>query len=246
MIPVLLVGPPGVGKTATTFSNYDYVEVLLLSACTEEDIAGIPYQVKGREFRTQPPFIQRLKEAKGTRCLFLDELDKARRSVADTLLSLVQNPERFGLDSDIQIMAAANPPEWGGGDGISKAMQSRFSVVTFTPSVKDWQEYIERKFDNAGASKVAARVVSGEIPLLDVTGEDYAWRLTCPRTLDRALEVMTASLPWDKKVTYVQGLLTPNAASGVTSCFSSSDPVQALSRRVGAAAIRKRGQPLRV
>jgi hypothetical protein len=65
-----------------------------------------------------PKFIEDLRNSKASnKCLFLDELDKARREVADTILSLVTSPELFDLPNGVEIIAAANPPEWGGGDG---------------------------------------------------------------------------------------------------------------------------------
>src|SRR6267142_4440705 len=94
-LPILMIGAPGIGKTARVLQAFDHVEVLLASAMVEEDIAGLPYKDKnGIEHRTVPCAIHNLyladKEGKTT-CLFLDEMDKARRSVADTLLTLVQS-----------------------------------------------------------------------------------------------------------------------------------------------------------
>lgn len=245
MIPILEVGPPGIGKTARVLAQYDHVEVLLLSACTEEDIAGLPYREGDCERRTQPPFIERLRAGTGTKCLFLDELDKARREVADTLLSTIQDPQRFGIPPGTDIRAAANPPEWGGGDGISKAMLSRFSVVRAIPDVKAWAAWARTKYpDVAGVLRSVERVLAREIPLMESVGEEYDWRLTCPRTIERAWQAIIAG-----REDLVAGLLTPNAATGILACFTNMDAVQAAARSVGSRAQVSREatkKPLRV
>jgi len=211
-IPILYVGAPGIGKTAKVKSKYDYCEVLLLSSQTEEDIAGIPYQENGLEKRTIPPFVQRLQKAKGSRCLFLDEIDKARREVADTLLTLITDQEKFGIPEDVEIIAAANPPEWGGGDGVSIPMMNRFSIIESGVDIEGFSNYIIEKYGkNDFILSVLDSLKSGEMPILEITGEGLNARLTSPRSIDYAL----SALLFEKNEEKVIGLLTPNVASGV-------------------------------
>lgn len=223
-IPILFVGPPGVGKTAFVRSSYDYCEVLLLSTMTEEDIGGLPFRDGLKELRTIPPFIERLKTNNAVRkCLFLDELDKGRREVADTLLTLITHPEHFGIPDNIDIVAAANPPEWGGGDGISDAMLSRFSVCQFVPNLIFFCDYIQKKY---GISDNIIELFSnGTIPLLDVTGEGLSKRITCPRTLEMAFSTLAhnGSMLSLSKESIINGLLTPVAASNLLRLFSSKN-----------------------
>ncbi len=211
-IPILYVGAPGIGKTAKVKSKYDYCEVLLLSSQTEEDIAGIPYQENGLEKRTIPPFVQRLQKAKGSRCLFLDEIDKARREVADTLLTLITDQEKFGIPEDVEIIAAANPPEWGGGDGVSIPMMNRFSIIESGVDIEGFSNYIIEKYGkNDFILSVLDSLKSGEMPILEIIGEGLNARLTSPRSIDYAL----SALLFEKNEEKVIGLLTPNVASGV-------------------------------
>lgn len=220
-IPILYVGAPGVGKTATIREKYDYCEVLLLSSQTEEDIAGIPYREGALEHRTIPPFIQRLQEAKGTKCLFLDEIDKARREVADTLLTLVTHPESFGIPNDTDIVAAANPPEWGGGDGLSLPMMNRFSVIQFNPDFDAWSKYIVDKYGKSPfISEVLSKIAHKELPFLESNGEGLNWRMTSPRSIDYALSVCTIEKDSDYLHNLVKGLVTPNFASGLLLVFN--------------------------
>ncbi|WP_439684836.1 AAA+ ATPase domain-containing protein [Cupriavidus oxalaticus] len=220
-VPVLLIGAPGVGKTARVREQFDYAEVVLTSTCVEEDIAGLPYREGDFDYRTVPGLFRRLHEAadagKST-VLFLDELDKARRSVADTLLTLVAS-RRIGsasLPDDTCIVAAANPPEFGGGDGISDAMISRFTAIDYVPEVCEWADWAVNHFDDADAGRVIAAVRNGEMPIFDITGEGLARRITSPRTIAMALSAMQRhGAESDMFDSVVRGLLTPATASQV-------------------------------
>lgn len=213
MINIMYVGPPGVGKTAFVLAQYDHTEVLLSSALSEEDIAGLPYREGDIEYRTKPAWFVRLISAaeRGAKtCLFLDELDKARREVADTLLTLVHGRTigEHKIPQSTDIVAAANPPEWGGGDGISQAMQSRFSVVEFEPKVSDWCAWARARYSEPAAHAVIDSVESGATPLLDHAGEGYKMRITCPRTLAMALDAACSG-----RLDLVSGLITPAACA---------------------------------
>lgn len=240
-IPVLYVGPPGVGKTATVRARYDHCEVLLLSSCTEEHIGGLPYRVGRKERYTIPHFIERLQQAKGTKCLFLDELDKARREVADTLLTLVTHPQDFGIPKDCDIYAAANPPEWGGGDGVSIPMMNRFSVIEFVPNIQEWSEFMLNKYSSVPfISEFLEGIKLNKAPLLEVVGEGYSRRLTCPRSWDMALYVYTTVTDPDEAKQKISGLLTANAVSYLYSFIHKNEPeystmhkVEEIARKLG-------------
>jgi len=243
-IPILLVGAPGVGKTEITKQKYDHCEILLLSSQTEEDIAGIPYRDGENEKRTIPIFVQRLKNAKGKKCLFLDEIDKARREVADTLLSLITDQEMFGIDSDVEIIAAANPAEWGGGDGLSMPMMNRFSIIEFKPDFNDWKNFILKKYGKGEmVDRILSEIEEKRIPFLEHNGDGYSFRLTCPRSLDMALSVLFDNLKAEEKEKIIYGLLTPNTASAIcqyitTDNNSRESEVQDISRTIGSSKIK--------
>lgn len=218
-LPILEIGAPGIGKTAKIRSQFDHCEVLLMSSQAEEDIAGIPYQVNGYEKRTIPPFIQRLQQAHGegkTTCLFLDELDKARREVADTLLTLITHQEEFGIPAETYLRAAANPVEWGGGDGISKPMLSRFCVVESKPDFLEWKDWVHSNYEFNELDAILKSIQNGECPFLETTGDGYQWRLTCPRTLAMAFDIMISGQDKEMEARLINGLLTPSAAFFLT------------------------------
>jgi MoxR-like ATPase len=216
-IPILIVGAPGTGKTASIEAQYGYVEKLLTSTITEEDISGLPYRKGEYDYRTIPSMFRRLEDAdkagKST-CLFLDEIDKARRSVADTLLTLVCSRKvgEASLPQATDIIAAANPPEFGGGDGISPAMLSRFAVIDFVPDPAKWADWAQRQFSTSAAVSVINAVRYGEMPIIDVAGEGLAQRITSPRTIAYSLQIIEAGKDVDR---LVSGLLTASSASQI-------------------------------
>lgn len=220
-VPILLIGAPGVGKTEGVKAHFDYVEVVLTSTMVEEDIAGLPYREDDYDYRTIPAIFRRLNEAadsgKST-ALFLDELDKARRAVADTLLTLVASRRvgSAGLPDNTCIVAAANPPEFGGGDGISDAMMSRFSAIDYTPDVSEWSDWAEKQFDAPDAKRVIASVRNGELAIFDMVGDGLSRRITTPRTLEMALRALERHGKDSSRFDMViRGLLTPASASQI-------------------------------
>jgi len=237
MIPILYVGAPGIGKTAKVRAKYNHCEILLLSSCCEEDIAGLPYRENDKEKRTIPKFAENINAipTDKTVCLFLDEIDKARREVADTLLTLITNPRHFGINRDIDIVAAANPPLWGGGDGISQAMQSRFAIVDEAVDVKAWETWARDNYKDSRIQKCIDMIIKKEIPILEANGEGYDFRLTCPRTIELAWKALLAG-----QNHLVSGLLTTNAATGIILAFTKNEEdtkLQSISRSVGSKAM---------
>ena len=198
-INLLLVGHPGVGKTAAVEAEYSGRLVkILLSSMVEEDIAGLPWRENCEERRTKPKFIKDLEilatKGEGKICLFLDEIDKARQEVADTLLTLLQSRKIWDweIPSCCDIVAAANPPETGGGEGISEPMLSRFAVVEFKPNPKKWAQWCYNTYPEYG--RIAELVETGEIPLFYTVGEELDMRTLSPRTLELAMLATTTTL----------------------------------------------------
>lgn len=219
-IPILYVWPTGIGKTQKVRQEFGYTEVLLLSSLTEEDVAGIPYHEKGKEKRTIPPFVQRLQEAvqKGkSTCLFLDELDKARREVADTCLSLVTDQTMFGIPETVEIRAAANPPERWGGDGISIPMLNRFAVMHVDVDIQNSTEYLRKKYPHVD-KKLFDEFEDGTIPMLDIKGEGLNTLITSPRSIEMAIVASLSSKP-----ELVDWLVTPVVARHIKNFFSNTN-----------------------
>lgn len=247
-VPVLLIGPPGVGKTAMVQATFDHAALLLTSTLVEEDIAGLPYREGEHEYRTVPDVFRKLAEADAagqSTVLFLDELDKARRAVADTLLTLVASRRVGGvsLPEHTCIVAAANPPDWGGGDGISEAMLSRFAAIEYEPDATAWASWAETKYGAPVASLTEA-IRTGEFAIFDTAGEGLERRITTPRTLDRACAAVAAFGSRDERTErLVRGLLTASSASQfLLLCRRERDEVQEKAAAVRRAAQRATGE----
>lgn len=235
---VLLVGFPGVGKTAVVEANYGSAMVkLLVSSCVEEDIAGLPYREGTRERRTKPKFLEDLDQVAAEHpqvCLFLDELDKARQEVADTLLTLVWS-RRIGdwaLPTNCRIIAAANPVEFGGGNGISEPMRSRFIIHDFIPDKDKWADWCEVAYPQM--PHIAQAVRTGELPMYYEHGEGYDKRTASPRTYQMAMEAKDCFLM--TRAEKIAGLIPAEQRM-----FFLADPedfAQILSRKVTYRAIR--------
>ncbi|MBU6232533.1 MAG: AAA family ATPase [Patescibacteria group bacterium] len=227
-IPVLFTGAPGVGKTEKIRACFDHVEILLLSGESEENIGGLPYRDGAHDYRTIPAMFRRLSDAAAagkSTALFLDEIDKAERSVADTLLTLVASRQINGnrLPADCAIIGAANPPEWGGGDGLSVPMLNRFAVVEFAPSPPEWGAWAMERHRSPRCAKIIQLVLSGTIPLLETVGDGMETRTTSPRSLARVMRAVEAVDDADALELIVRGLLTPNAAGKIIAAIAVED-----------------------
>lgn len=215
----MFVGAPGIGKTAHIKSCFDYAEIMLTPTLVEEDIGGLPYREGNHDYRTVPSMFRRLAEVDAvgkTTVLFLDELDKSRRSVADTLLTLIVSRAigQSVLPANTCIVAAANPPEFGGGDGISDAMLSRFAVIECEPDVAQWCQWATNNFQKKSFPRVIQAVSRGELPIFEMVGEGLNKRISSPRTIAMALNA-AAMFPAEsyELEQIVKGLLTPATAT---------------------------------
>lgn len=250
--PVLLVGPPGVGKTAAVAAAAAHVEVLLASAMVEEDIAGLPYREGAREHRTIPAAVQRLLDADASgqsTILFIDEIDKARRSVADTLLTLVSS-RRAGhtlLPALTAIVAAANPADRSGGDGISEAMRARFAVVRYTPDLPRWCAWARGQYGSPWARAVIEAIEVGELPLLDdaPADDELDARTTCPRTLALALATIDRLGDTPETLVLLSGLLTVSVATRLSQ-YRPDTAVDTVATVARTLARRRRVEPIRL
>jgi hypothetical protein len=221
-VPVLLVGAAGIGKTDKVKQCFDYTEVLLLSTCQPEDIGGIPYREGQEDHRTISSLFTRLHEADKqgkTTALFLDELDKAQREVADTLLTLVAHRKinQGELPKNTCIIAAANPPEFGGGDGISVPMLNRFAVIEQDIDLKSWVSYMKNRYSEPFFDNALMAFEDQKIPVFEVVGEGLEQKITSPRSIDLAFKAIKR-LKQDS-VKLVEGLLTPNVAQKLLNHF---------------------------
>jgi hypothetical protein len=148
-ITPLLVGPPGVGKTA--LMRVVSAEVnkpcheLLASNCDAVDIAGLPYVVNGVLKRALIQQIKACVDAPGI--LFLDELTSVPPSVQAPLMRLllehVAGNDRLHPESCV-VGAANRPEECPGGIEMSAASINRvIKLIDYIPTIDELRGFYE-------------------------------------------------------------------------------------------------------
>lgn len=148
-IPVLLWGPPGIGKSSIIADIAQQMnlplEVVILSVREPSEITGIPFVTNGRVEIAPPIWMERLCKA-GKGILFFDELTTAPPSVQSAALRIILDRVvgDTKLPNEVRIIAAANQTEFIlGGWQLSPPLANRFCHVKYDgPSVAEWTSWL--------------------------------------------------------------------------------------------------------
>jgi hypothetical protein len=143
--PVLLWGPPGIGKTATIRSLAETMglplEIVIAAIHEPADFSGLPYPDGDRVRYLTPDWAVRLAEA-GHGVLFLDEISTAPPAVQAALLRIVleRRVGQLQLPDDVVVIAAANPPEEAAaGWELAAPLANRFCHIDWpVPGTQEW------------------------------------------------------------------------------------------------------------
>lgn len=142
-IPVLLMGPPGVGKTAWINSEVKRLglamETIIASVREPADFSGLPFVTNnGVEFNV-PSWALRISKTGGV--VFLDEITTAPPAVQAALLRVIHEKVvgDLHLGQNVHFVAAANPAEYAAnGYELSAPLANRFIHLTMKEDAKDF------------------------------------------------------------------------------------------------------------
>ncbi len=131
-IPVILWGPPGVGKTSVVEQiaahHGWWLETVIASISDPTDFKGMPREEAGRTVFSPPAWAMSVADAQGG-VVFLDEISTAPPSVQAALLRPVLSRVvgELPLPPETRFVAAANPPEIAAdGWDLSAPLANRF------------------------------------------------------------------------------------------------------------------------
>lgn len=163
---IMLVGKHGIGKSeilTSYFSEQDMkVVTLFLGQMSDPgDIIGLPSKVEATDAQGNvtaqtnftPPYWF---PVDGTPIvLFLDELNRARPEILQTVMDLTLNRKLAGraLPEGSRVIAAVNDGDEYQLTDLDPALVSRFNIYEFKPSVEEWLNW-------AVANKLDERVIN--------------------------------------------------------------------------------------
>lgn len=148
---IMLAGKHGIGKSQILTSYFSSkgikVVTLFLGQMSDPgDLIGLPHfnEVDGiTEFL--PPFWFPLNDTPVV--LFLDELNRARSEILQTIMDLALNKKLAGrpLPEGSRIISAVNSGNEYELTDLDPALVSRFNIYTFEPSVEEWINWASKK-----------------------------------------------------------------------------------------------------
>lgn len=146
---IMLVGRHGIGKSEilTQFFTERKMKVVALflgQMSDPGDLIGLPNK-KGEKTDFLPPYWW--PEDGQPIVLFLDELNRARPEVLQTIMDLALNRKLAGrlLPEGSRIISAVNAGEEYQLTDLDPALVSRFNIYNFRPTVNEWLLWAERE-----------------------------------------------------------------------------------------------------
>lgn len=170
---IMLTGKHGIGKSqilTNYFKTKDMtVKTLFLGQMSDPgDLLGLPTkdEMTGRTTFMPPYWFPT--DGKPI-VLFLDELNRARPEILQTVMDLVLNRKLAGrpLPDGSRIISACNDGEEYQLTDLDPALVSRFNIYTFRPTEKEWLNWAERE----GLDHRVIRFISSHPDMLDNMGD---------------------------------------------------------------------------
>ena len=148
---IMLTGRHGIGKSQILTKYFETkgmtVKTLFLGQMSDPgDLLGLPNKDEATGKTTfMPPYWFPI-DGKPI-VLFLDELNRARPEILQTVMDLVLNRKLAGraLPDGSRIISAVNDGEEYQLTDLDPALVSRFNIYTFRPTVEEWLLWAERE-----------------------------------------------------------------------------------------------------
>lgn len=203
---IMLAGKHGIGKSQIlekyfTEKNQKVVILFLGQMSDPGDLIGLPYKDdKTGITNFMPPYWWPVDNKPIV--LFLDELNRARPEVLQTVMDLTLNRKLAGkkLPEGSRIISAVNSGDEYQLTDLDPALVSRFNIYEFVPSVQEWLLWAQK-------NKIDQRIIDfiSENPSM-LDGLDY-------RTEDQGLEKSPDRRGWER-------------VSNILSSYNESDEFQ--------------------
>ena len=166
---IMLTGKHGIGKSQILTNYYEQksmtVKTLFLGQMSDPgDLLGLPHKDEETGRTTfMPPYWFPM-DGKPI-VLFLDELNRARPEILQTVMDLVLNRKLAGrpLPDGSRIISACNDGDEYQLTDLDPALVSRFNIYQFRPSEWEWLQWAE----NVGLDRRVIQFISSNPDMLD-------------------------------------------------------------------------------
>ena len=170
---IMLTGRHGIGKSQILTNYFESkgmrVVALFLGQMSDPgDLLGLPTKDEATGKTTfMPPYWFPVDGQPVV--LFLDELNRARPEILQTVMDLVLNRKLAGrlLPEGSRIISACNDGDEYQLTDLDPALVSRFNIYTFRPSVEEWLLWATRK----GLDERVVNFIQANPELLDRSGD---------------------------------------------------------------------------
>ena len=170
---IMLTGRHGIGKSQILTNYFETkgmrVVALFLGQMSDPgDLLGLPTKDEAKGKTTfMPPYWFPVDGQPVV--LFLDELNRARPEILQTVMDLVLNRKLAGrlLPEGSRIISACNDGDEYQLTDLDPALVSRFNIYTFRPSVEEWLLWATRK----GLDERVTAFIQANPELLDRSGD---------------------------------------------------------------------------
>lgn len=211
---IMLVGNHGIGKSEILTEYFrakgmDVVALFLGQMSDPGDLIGLPHKDEATgKTNFMPPYWFPI-DGKPI-VLFLDELNRARPEILQTIMDLALNRKLAGrlLPEGSRIIAAVNEGDQYQLTDLDPALVSRFNILTFSPTPQEWLLWAKK-------AEVDHRVI-------DFIQEDSIWLDKTPDSregADTGLDKTPDRRAWKRVSDIIKGFssLTPAHTKAISS-----------------------------